>query len=127
MDAMHPSEGPPMSNDERRRHPRFASTYRLLIRWLECDECEEEMIRAEDISRGGARLVLRRPLAQGEVLYVKGWKDTFETRAEVRRVYIGCDGQAHVGVAFLDAEPPEAIFGSLSPRAHPPSGPALSP
>jgi hypothetical protein len=128
MDATHPSKGVTLSDAERRRHPRYPSTYRLLVRWLECDECEEEIIRAEDLSRGGARLVLRRPLAQGEILFVTGWKDGFATRAEVRRVYIGRDGEAHVGVAFLDAEPPEAVFVTLSrPHVHPPSPPALSP
>jgi hypothetical protein len=55
--------------------------------------------------------VVARPLAAGEIVFVQGWNgDGFETRAEVRRVYIGRDGQARLGVAFIDAEPPERVF-----------------
>jgi hypothetical protein len=97
--------------EEKRAHPRFPVIYRLVIRWIECDECQEEIIRTEDVSRSGARLVARRPIACGETVFVQGWHgDTFETRAEVRRVYIGRDGEAHIGVAFLDAEPPPQIL-----------------
>jgi hypothetical protein len=93
---------------ERRGHPRFPSAYRVLLRWIECDECHEELIRAEDVSRTGARLVVRHPLAEGEVVFVQGWNgDGFETRAEVRRVYIGRDGQARLGIRFLDAQLPD--------------------
>jgi hypothetical protein len=100
--------------DNRRRYPRYAVAYRLLIRWIECDECQEELIRAEDVSRGGARLVVRRPIAAGETVYVQGWGgDPWESRAEVMRVYIGGDGQARIGVAFIDSEPPERLFPPL--------------
>ena len=45
------------------------------------------------------------------VVFVQAWNgDGFETRAEVRRVYIGCDGQTHIGVRFLDGEPPATMF-----------------
>jgi hypothetical protein len=96
---------------ERRRERRYALNYRLLIRWLECDDCHEELIRTEDVSRRGARLVVRSPLALGEIVFVQGWNgDAFETRAEVRRVYIGKDGQTRIGVAFIDAEAPHHIL-----------------
>lgn len=102
----------PRSDVERRRHVRVPVTYRLLMRWLECDDCHEELIRTEDVSRSGARLVVRSPLAQGEIVLVQGWNgDPFETRAEVRRVYIGRDGQTRLGVAFIDAEAPAHILG----------------
>jgi hypothetical protein len=99
---------------ERRRHPRFAVSYRLLIRWLECDDCHEELVRAEDVSRSGARLVVRSPVAEGEVVFVQGWNgDGFESRAEVRRVYIGRDGQTRIGVAFIDSETPDHLFADI--------------
>src|SRR4051794_36295220 len=102
------------SGDERRRHPRMPVSYRLLIRWLECDDCHEELIRVEDMSRNGARLVVGRPIPQGEVIFVQGWNgDQFETRAEVRRVYIGRDGQPRLGVSFLDAEVPDRLLSTL--------------
>src|SRR5262245_29378383 len=87
---------------ERRQHPRFSVSYRVRLRWIECDECHEELILAEDVSRTGARLVVRHPLGAGEVVFVQAWNgDGFETRAEVRRVYIGQDGQTRLGVFFL--------------------------
>jgi hypothetical protein len=108
------STGPAAS--ERRRHPRIPVSYRLVMRWLECDECHEELIRTEDVSRGGARLIVRSPLAEGEIVLVQGWNgDGFESRAEVRRVYIGRDGQTRLGVAFMDAEPPEHILSRRRP------------
>jgi PilZ domain len=108
------SEGP--ASAELRRHPRFSISYRLLIRWLECDDCHEELIRAEDVSRSGARLVVRSPIAEGEVVFVQGWDgDGFEARAEVRRVYVGHDGQTRLGVAFIDAEVPEQVLARVRP------------
>jgi hypothetical protein len=108
------SEGP--ASAERRRHPRFSARYRLLLRWLECDECHEELIRAEDVSRSGARLAVRSPIAQGEVVYVEGWnEDGFQSRAEVRHVYIGRDGETHLGVTFIDAEVPEHVLARIRP------------
>jgi PilZ domain len=120
MSATRSREVPPsFPGADRRRHPRFAVSHRLLMRWLECDSCHEEVIRAEDVSRGGARLVVRCPIAEGDVVFVQGWNtDGFESRAEVRRVYIGRDGQARIGVAFIDVEPPEhvlALFARIRP------------
>jgi hypothetical protein len=99
---------------ERRRHPRFPVSYRLLMRWLECDDCHEELIRAEDVSRNGARLVVRSPLAEGEIVFVQGWNgDGFESRAQVRRVYIGHDGQTRIGVEFIDAPTPDHVLARV--------------
>ena len=78
----------------------------MTLRWLECGECHEELIRTEDVSLGGARLVVRMPLGEGEIVHVQGWDSAFQTRAEVRRVYIGRDGEPRLGIAFMDAEPP---------------------
>jgi hypothetical protein len=104
----HPS--PSWSTHEKRRHVRYCVQSRLTLRWLECGECHEELIRIEDLSRGGARLVVRMPLAEGEVVYVEGWDAAFQSRAEVRRVYIGRDGEPRLGIAFMDAEPPERLL-----------------
>ena len=48
------------TGDERRRHPRVTVSYRLLIRWLECDDCHEELIRVEDIDTEQCRRGLYR-------------------------------------------------------------------
>src|SRR3979409_56159 len=103
-----------LNGGARRLRPRVIVCYRLIIRWLECDECHEELIRVEDMSRTGARLVVGRPIPEGEAVFIHGWNgDPFETRAEVHRVYIGRDGQPRLGVSFLDTEAPEHL---LAPR-----------
>lgn len=96
---------------ERRRYARIAVSYRLVIRWLECDDCHEEQSQVEDLSRRGALLVVGRPIPVGEVVFVHGSSaDGFETRAEVRRVYIGRDGVPRLGVTFLDTDAPARAF-----------------
>jgi hypothetical protein len=102
-----------LSARDRRQFARYYVKCRLTIRWLECGDCHEELIRIEDLSRGGARLIVRMPLAEGEIVYVHGWDGSFQSRAEVRRVYIGRDGEPRLGICFMDAEPPErALFGA---------------
>jgi hypothetical protein len=100
----------PSAGRERRRHARVRVQSRFMLRWLECGDCHEELIRIEDVSRGGARLVVRMPLAEGEVIFVHGWEGAFQSRAEVRRVYIGHDGEPRLGISFMDAEPPEYLL-----------------
>ena len=102
------------SGSDRRRDERFSVHSRLTLRWLECGECHEELIRTEDVSKGGACLVVRMPLAEGEIVYVEGWESRFQTRAEVKRVYIGRDGEPRLGIAFMDAAPPETILVSAA-------------
>jgi len=114
MGATHPHEVTSLSSTaasrERRRHARLDVRSRITLRWLECGDCHEELIRTEDVSRGGARLVVRMPLAEGEVIFVHGWDGAFQSRAEVKRVYIGHDGEPRLGISFLDAEPPEHLL-----------------
>jgi hypothetical protein len=104
--------------EERRRYARHPVKSRLTLRWLECGECHEELIRSEDLSRGGARLVVRMPLAEGEVVYVEGWDSAFQSRAEVRRVFIGRDGEPRLCIAFLDAELPEVVLFAAPAKSH---------
>jgi hypothetical protein len=81
---------------------------RVLLQWVECDDCQEEVIRVEDVSRSGARLVVGQPIPEGEIVLVQGWHEPpFALRAQVCRVYIGRDGQTRLGVRFLDGERPE--------------------
>src|SRR5687767_14846738 len=108
--ASHDVSRVPAPGDERRRFTRYFVKSRLRLRWLDRGECREELIRTEDVSRGGARLVVRAPLAEGEIIYIEGWDAGFQTRAEVRRVYLGRDGEPRIGIAFMDAEPPARVL-----------------
>lgn len=123
MSAAHPHDvtalSAPASRDrpeDRRRHVRYSVKSRVKLRWLECGDCHEELIRTENVSRGGACLVVRMPLAEGELVYVEGWDSTFQSRAEVRRVFIGRDGEPRLCIAFVDSQLPDAVlFGSTTP------------
>src|SRR5688572_89118 len=107
-----PDVSPPVPppEEERRRFTRYSVRSRLKVRWLHCGECHEELLGTEDVSRGGARLIVRMPLPLGEIIYIEGWDRHFQTRAEVRRVYLGRDGDPRLGIAFLDAEPPARVL-----------------
>jgi hypothetical protein len=123
MSAAHSHEvtafdAPREKPEERRRYARYGVKSRLTLRWLECGECHEELIRTEDLSRGGARLVVRMPLAEGEVVYIEGWDSAFQSRAEVRRVFIGRDGEPRLGISFLDAELPEIVLFTAPAASH---------
>jgi hypothetical protein len=123
MSAAHSHEvaalnAPRENPEERRRYARYGVKSRVTLRWLECGECHEELIRTEDLSRGGARLVVRMPLAEGEIVYVEGWDAAFQSRAEVRRVFIGRDGEPRLGISFLDAELPEAVLFAAPAKTH---------
>jgi len=99
---------PDPSVRDRRRYARVAASDRLLLQWIECDECQEQVSRAEDVSPGGALLIVDQPIPQGETVLVQGWHDApFVTRAEVCRVYIGRDGRTRLAIRFLDGERPE--------------------
>jgi PilZ domain-containing protein len=113
-----PAATPRERPEERRRHVRYGVKSRVTLRWLECGECHEELIRTEDLSRSGARLVVRMPLAEGEVVYVEGWDASFQSRAEVRRVFIGRDGEPRLCIAFLDAELPDAALFVAPVHSH---------
>ena len=53
-------------------------------------------------------------LAEGEVVFVQGWNgDGFESRAQVRRGYIGHDGQTRIGVEFIDAPTPDHVLARV--------------
>jgi len=113
-----PAATPRERPEERRRHVRYSVKSRVTLRWLECGECHEELIRTEDLSRTGARLVVRMPLGEGEVVYVEGWDSSFQSRAEVRRVFIGRDGEPRLGISFLDAELPDAALFAAAAQSN---------
>jgi hypothetical protein len=72
---------------------------------------QEERTIAENISRGGARVLTSMPVVKGELLMVEELDGNFRSRAEVRNIYIGPDSIPRLNLMFLDGEAPERLVG----------------
>jgi hypothetical protein len=107
-----PSDPPPKAA-ERRKHPRTEVYVNLRIRrQQEGEGPREEQTIAENISRGGARVLTSMTVARGEIIEVTEIGGSFRTRAEVRNVYVGSDHIPRLNLHFLDAEPPGHLVPS---------------
>ncbi len=72
----------------------------------------EERTIAENISRGGARVLSALDVKAGEILMLTEVDGDFETRVEVRRVYLGPDHVARLNLKFLDAQAPDRLVAT---------------
>jgi hypothetical protein len=113
---------------ERRRYPRHV--VRLNLR-LEAEHAPggvpvEELTIAEDVGRWGAQVrAASLPVVKGAILQVDEGGD-FRTRAEVRNIAIGADGQPRLNLLFLDAPAPERLLPAVgadeTPKRWPTAG-----
>lgn len=73
----------------------------------------EEQTVAENLSKGGARVMTSLMVAKGEVVVVEelGGGD-FRSRAEIRNVYIGKDNVPRLNLMFLDGEAPDRLVSA---------------
>jgi len=101
---------------ERRKFQRMMA--RLSLR-LEAEHAPggiamEEKVIAEDVSLRGASVAARTlPVVKGAILQVEEVEGDFKTRAEVRNISIGKDGQARLHLLFLDAPAPERLLPAV--------------
>jgi hypothetical protein len=104
---------PATSPKERRRWQRIDTFVNLkLIRLTpQGSGPQEERTIAENISRGGARVLTSMAVAKGEILMLEELDGAFRTRAEVRHLYIGPDRVPRLNLQFLDGEAPERLVG----------------
>jgi hypothetical protein len=102
-----PTDAPPAPVD-RRRVGRLDVFVNLRIRRLREDAADprEEQTIAENIGKGGARVLTSLAVVKGEVVEVQEVGGTFRARAEVRNVYVGQDHIPRLNLCFLDAEAP---------------------
>jgi hypothetical protein len=109
-----PSDAPPATaRPERRRCPRLDIFVNVHLRLLHNgDGAREEQTIAENIGKGGARVLTSLRVARGEVLEVQEVGGTFRTRAEVRNVYVGPDNIPRLNLCFLDAQAPAHLVQS---------------
>lgn len=69
----------------------------------------EERTVADNISKGGARLLTASDLSKGDVIVLHEVGGGFETRAEVRDMNVGKDGIRRLNVRFLDGRSPDHL------------------
>lgn len=70
---------------------------------------QEERTVAENISKGGARVLTSRDLVKGDVIVLHEVGGSFETRAEVKDLNVGKDGIRRLNVRFLDGRSPDHL------------------
>ncbi|HET7294693.1 MAG TPA: PilZ domain-containing protein [Vicinamibacteria bacterium] len=106
-----PTDAPPKPK-ERRRYSRLENAF-LNLKLHRLDPAgaavQEERTVAENLGKGGARVMTAMPLAKGDVVLVEEIGGEFKTRAEIRNVYIGEDRIPRLNLQFLDAEAPDRM------------------
>jgi len=101
---------------ERRKFARFGT--RLNLR-LEAEHAPggvvvEERTFAENVSEWGALVkATTLPVVKGAILSVEEVDGDFKTRAEVRNISIGEDGQPRLSLLFLDGPAPERLLPAV--------------
>jgi len=107
-----PTDPPPVTKEERRKWPRTAVFVNVRLHWTTPggEQIEEQTI-AENIGRGGARVMTSLPVAKGDVLRLEEVDGDFQVRAEIRNVYIGSDHIPRLNLRFLDAAAPDRLLG----------------
>jgi hypothetical protein len=74
----------------------------------------EEKTVAEDVSQWGAQVrASTLPVVKGAILQVEEIGGDFKTRAEIRNISIGADGQPRLHLLFLDAAAPERMLPAV--------------
>ncbi len=69
----------------------------------------EERTVAENLGKGGARVMTSLALAKGEIVMVEELAGPFRTRAEICNVYMGEDRIPRLNLHFLDAQAPDRL------------------
>jgi len=70
----------------------------------------EEQTIAENIGRGGARVMTSLAVVKGDVVRLEEVDGDFQVRAEIRNVYIGSDRIPRLNLRFLDAAAPDRLL-----------------
>jgi PilZ domain-containing protein len=107
-----PTDPPPAAKEERRKWPRTDIFVNVRLHWTSPGggELQEQTI-AENIGRGGARLLTSLPVVKGDVVRLEEVDGDFRVRAEICNIYIGPDHIPRLNLRFLDAAAPDRLLG----------------
>lgn len=106
-----PQDPAPAKSTERRQHQRLDVFVNVRVKRLDgrADGVPEERTIAENISRGGARVLTTLAVVMGDIVLVQELDGGFRTRAEIRNVYVGPDNVSRLNLQFLDAQAPDRL------------------
>lgn len=105
-----PSDPAP-ARKERRQFQRLEMFVNFTLRRTDPggEAAQEERTVAENLGKGGARVMTSLPLTKGEIVQVEEMGGAFRTRAEIKNVYIGQDRIPRVNLHFIDSEAPDRL------------------
>jgi serine/threonine protein kinase len=113
--GLHPIAPPPPvptpTPADRRRATRLDIPVNFRMRRVETGGMQEELTFAENVGRGGARVMTTKlsSLAPGDTVNLEELGGNFKTRAEVRGSYVGKDGICRLNLRFLDSLAPDRL------------------
>ena len=108
-----PTDPPPVTREERRKWQRMAVFVNVRLHWTTpAGQTMEEQTIAENIGRGGARVMTSLPVVKGDTVRLEEIDGDFQVRAEIRNIYIGSDHIPRLNLRFLDAAAPDRLLGS---------------
>jgi serine/threonine protein kinase len=105
--------------EERRRSSRLDIIFNFVVKRVGTlgTVLQEERTIAENISREGARVMTSMvSLGPGDILHLEEVGGNFQTRAEVRNVYVGRDNIRRLNLRFLDNPAPDRLVRVEGPR-----------
>jgi hypothetical protein len=104
---------PAPGRPERRQWHRLDVYFNLkLCRLDQPSGPQEEQTIAENVGKGGARVLTSMPVVKGEIVMVEEVGGPFRTRAEICGVYIGKDRVPRLNLKFLDQQTPDRLIAS---------------
>ncbi len=107
-----PPAAPGASGSERRSHRRIDIFVNFTIQQV--DEwgavLQEELTVADNISKGGARVMTSLGFMKGDTILLQEAGGGFATRAEIRDVRRGPDGIPRLHLKFLDRQTPDRML-----------------
>jgi curved DNA-binding protein CbpA len=125
--APKPKTGRTPAGRERRREPRREMHVNLFLKLLDPagNVVKREITIADNIGRHGARVLTEAPaLGQGDLVEIEEIGGDFQTRAEVRSVWVGPDKIKRLGLKFVGRRAPERLTGPGQQLHTPPPLPA---
>ena len=107
-----PATPPATKERERRQFERLENAFvnlKLTRVNGEGNPQQEERTVAENVGKGGARVMTTLPVMKGEILLVEEMGGSFRTRAEICNVYVGADRIPRLNLHFLDSQAPDRL------------------